>query len=380
MSEVIGVAFVGCAHPHIVPRVQILSTVPDVRLVGCYDPDTQLTATLASRHGLRVFSSEAELLDQPGVNFTIIEGWDTDNLRYARAALSRKQAILLEKPGAPNVRDLRTFLTAVRGAAVPFQVGYMMSFSPAIEHARQILESGALGHITMGRFHSPGPVGAGREPCLSVPGDQGGVVYADGAHMIDLIVRLLGVPRRVKAMLLKLPAGPNVLAEDFIKDSFTQETVEMPFGGVVHEDAGVALLEYADKLATFDMTAWGAQPWVESWTIELDGTDGTLSIGLQPPWYRLFLRRPMAGFEAGWHSWKGTGVTGYRNSLVPDANYWSEAEHMLARVRTWDTDNDRWIAEADAVLSIMDAIYESQRRQDAVDVQRDFLKQSAISN
>jgi hypothetical protein len=54
---------------------------------------------------------------------------------------------------------------------------------------------------------------------------------------------------------------------------------------------------------------------------------------------------------------------------VPDANYRSEAEHMLARVRTWDTANDRWIAEADAVLSILDAIYESHRKQDAVAVQ-----------
>jgi predicted dehydrogenase len=369
MPGAISVAFVGCAHPHIVPRVQILSTVPDVRLVGCYDPDAQLTATLASKYGLRAFASVAELLDQPGVNFAIIEGWDTDNPRYARAALKRNQAILLEKPGAPNLRELRALLAAVRGRAVPFQVGYMMSFSPAIGHAQRILESGVLGPITMGRFHSPGPVGAAREPCLSLPGNLGGIVYADGAHMIDLVVRLLGVPRRVKGMLLKLPAGPRVLAQDFIKDTLTQETVQMPFGGAVHEDAGAALLEYADKLATFDMTAWGAQPWTESWTIELDGTDGTLRVGLQPPWYRLFLRRPRAEYQAGWHSWEGTGVTGYQNSLVPDANYWSEAEHMLARVRAWDTANDRWIAEAEAVLAILDAIYESQRRQDAVAVE-----------
>jgi predicted dehydrogenase len=369
MPETIGVAFVGCAHPHIVPRLQILSTVPDVRLVGCYDPDTQLTAMLATKYGLRAFSSEAELLDQPGVSFTIIEGWDTDNPRYAHEALKRNQAILLEKPGAPNLSEMRALLADVRGRAVPFQIGYMMSFSPAIGHAQRILEAGLLGPITLGRFHSPGPVGATREPCLSLPGDLGGVVYADGAHMIDLMVRLLGVPRRVKGILLKLPAGPDVLAQDFIKNTLTQETVEMPFGGAVHEDAGVALLEYADKLVTFDMTAWGAQPWTESWTIELDGTDGTLHVGLQPPWYRLFLRRPKAEYQAGWHSWEGTGVTGYQNSLVPDANYWSEAEHMLARVRNWDTANDRWIAEADAVLTILDAIYESHRKGAAVAVQ-----------
>jgi predicted dehydrogenase len=114
------VAFVGCAHPHIVPRVQILSTVPDVRLVGCYDPDARLTATLATKYGLRAFASAAELLDQPGVTFAILEGWDTDNPRYARAALQRNQAILLEKPGAPNLGEMRALLAEVRGRAVPF--------------------------------------------------------------------------------------------------------------------------------------------------------------------------------------------------------------------------------------------------------------------
>src|SRR5262249_10934175 len=321
---------------------------------------------VATKFGLRAFASETELLDEPGVNFAILEGWDTDNPRYAREALKRNQAILLEKPGAPNLGEMRALLAEVRGRAVPFQVGYMMSFSPAIGHAQRILEAGVLGPIPMGRLHAPGPGGAAREPCLSLPGDLGGVVYADGAHMVNLIVRLLGVPRRVKGMLLKLPAGPDVLAQDFIQDTLTQQTVQMPFGGVVHEDAGVALLEYADKLATFDMTAWGAQPGGESWTIERGGTDGPLPVGLQPPWYRLFLRRPKTEYQAGWHSWEGTGVTGYQNSLVADANYWSEVEHMLARVRAWDTANECWIAEAEAVVTVLDAIYESHRRGDAV--------------
>jgi hypothetical protein len=61
-------------------------------------------------------------------------------------------------------------------------------------------------------------------------------------------------------------------------------------------------------------------------------------------------------------------VTGYKNSLVADANYWSEVEHMLARVRAWDTANECWITEADAVVTVLDAIYESHRRGDVVAV------------
>ena len=44
MSEKMGVAFVGCAHPHLPPRRELLASEPDVRLVGCYDPDPKLAA------------------------------------------------------------------------------------------------------------------------------------------------------------------------------------------------------------------------------------------------------------------------------------------------------------------------------------------------
>jgi hypothetical protein len=91
----------------------------------------------------------------------------------------------------------------------------------------------------------------------------------------------------------------------------------MPFGGSVHEDAGAAVLDYPDKLVTLDMTGWGARPWVESWAIEFHGTEGTLQVGLQPPWYRLYQRRPqarlcrrLARLGGGWRFRRGQLVSG----------------------------------------------------------------------
>jgi len=215
--------------------------------------------------------------------------------------------------------------------------------------------------VTLARFHIPGPVGATREPALSLPDDLGGIFYADGSHAVHLIIRLLGLPRSATAMLLKLPEGPPVLAQDYIRDAYTQETVEMPFGGSVHEDAGAAVLDYPDKLVTLDMTGWGARPWVESWAIEFHGTEGTLQVGLQPSWYRLYLRRPQAGYAAGWHGWEGVGVSGGANSLVVDANYRAEMQELLTRVRNWDTSSQPWLDEAHAVVTVLDAIFRSAR-------------------
>jgi hypothetical protein len=107
-------------------------------------------------------------------------------------------------------------------------MAFMLAHSPAISETRRILVSGVLGAMTLARFHIPGPVGATREPALSLPDDLGGIFYADGSHAVHLIIRFLGLPRRVTAMLLRLPEGPPVVAQDYIRDAYTQETVVSP--------------------------------------------------------------------------------------------------------------------------------------------------------
>lgn len=371
MAETIGAAFVGCSHPHIFYRLKLLAAAPDVRLVGCYDPDAELRAEFERRYGLCAFDSAEALLDQPGVNFAIIEGWDPDNPGYARLATQREQAILLEKPGAPNLAAMRALVADLRGKPIPFQVAYQLRYSPVMAHVRRILAEDVLGPLTLARFHAAAPVGAAREPWQSVPGGLGGVVYTDGCHMIDLIVHLLGVPRQVKGMLLTLPAGQSVRAEGFKRHTFAGqgETVEMPLGGLMYEDAGAALLDYGDRLATFDLTGWEAHPWVEAWHIELHGTEGALYAGPQPPRYRLYLRAPRAGYQAGWHTWQGSDQSGDAPPGV-NVNYANEMAHMLDRVRTWDIDNMARLAEAEAVITVLDGIYRSHREGRPVAIER----------
>jgi predicted dehydrogenase len=367
MNDRIGVAFVGCAHPHLPPRHELLAAEPDIDLIGCYDPDPGLASAAHARTGLKVFNSANELLDQPGVRLALVEGWDRDNPGYVMEAVKRGQAVLLEKPGARNLSEFCQMAAVVRASPVPFQMAFMLSHSAAIGHAARILNSGALGAVTLARFHIPGPVGATREPALSLPDDDGGIFFADGSHAVHLAVRLLGSPKRATGVLLQLPSGPLVLAQDFIRDAFTQETIEMPFGGSVHEDAGAAVLHYADKLVCIDMTGWGARPWVESWSIEICGTEGTLQLGLQPAWYRLYLRRDRDSLAAGWHGWKGAGVSGGTNSLVVDANYRAEMQALLGRVRGWNTDTF-WLDEAEATMTILDAVFRSARTGSVVDI------------
>ena len=370
MLDQITAAFVGLAHPHIFPRIQLLSERQDVTIAGCYDPDAALASGVAKRCGITAYDSLPALLDQPGVNFVIIEGWDTDNPAYAHEALKRQQAVLIEKPGAPNLAAMQQLVSAVREAQVPFQVGYMLRFSSAVQHIRRILDDGVLGEITLARFHAASPVGGAAEVWQSEPGDMGGVVFTDGCHMVDIIVHLLGIPRAVKGMLLKLPKGKTVTAHGFKAHTLSEldATVDMPIGGLMYEDGGAAVLEYDDKLAVYDVTGWEAHPWVEAWRIELYGTNGTLHACPTPAWYRLYVRDPFAGYQVGWHSWSDLQELGVANSLVVDDNYRREMNAMLDRVRRWDTNNDVWLTEAEGTVAILDAMFRSAGQNDAVSI------------
>lgn len=370
MVDRIGVAFVGCTHPHIFPRIDILRGEPDVTLVGSYDPDARIAAAIEKRCGLKAFDSPDLLLDQPGVNFVVIEGWEKDNPAYVAKALDRGQAILLEKPGATNLPAMRALIDGVRERPVPFQVGYMMHDNSAIVHARRILSEGVLGPVTLARFHAATPVGGSREIWQSQPEDLGGLMYTDACHAVDMIVSLFGIPRQVGSLMLKLPEGENVVAHGFKKDTLSEldVTIEMPIGGLMHEDAGAAILRYQDKIVTLDMTGWEAHPWVEAWRVEIYGANGTLQVALTPPAYKLYVRNAKSGYTPGWHRWSGLAASSVGNSLEVDENYSSEVHNMLARVRRWDIDNSVSIRDAEGVITVLSAMYDSERTGQTVEV------------
>jgi predicted dehydrogenase len=359
----IRVAFVGCTHPHIFPRIELLQSQADVELVGCYDPDAHLTSELERQYGLKAYADPEALLDQPGVNFAIIEGWDTANPRYVRMAAGRGQAILLEKPGASSLAAMHEVVDTVRTQAIPFQVGYMLRHGAGVAHAKRILAEGVLGPVSLVRIHAATPCGGSAEIWQSVPDNMGGLCYTDACHAVHLLVYLFGTPDAVTGRMLRMSAGEPITAHGFKKDTLAGlgATVTMPIGGLKYEDAGAAIFSYPRFLATLDMTAWEAHPWVEAWRIEAYGTDGTLHVGIQPSRYQLYVRNPNHGYAAGWHTWDSAAASTVGNSLLVDENYSGEIFAMLDRVRRWDTDNRESLYEAESVIATLDAWYRSDR-------------------
>lgn len=364
MKNSLTVAFLGARHPHIFPRMSLCLETPGVRVRGVYDSDPQLAASIGAKYNIAVADSIDSLFAEGACDLVIIEGYDPENPRYVEQALGHTRMLLIEKPGAANLAQMEAMVRRIEEAGVHAQLGYMYNYSPVISKVEGILSSGVLGPLTLARFHAGAPVGGAAEIWQSLPEDIGGVVYTDGCHMLALTVRLLGAPGSVVGRVLKISEGTEIVADIYKEDTLAglgRET-RLKLGGQLHEDAGAAILQYPNMLATFDVTGWEAHNWVEAWSIELFGTDGTLQVSLVPPGYRLWVRRESQGYSKGWHAWEGVDTaSGAGASLVVDENYRSEMADMLAKLREDRTPDYRALHEGLQVVRILDALYHTAR-------------------
>jgi predicted dehydrogenase len=354
------IAFLGARHPHIFPRLSLCLQYPDVDIVGVYDSDPQLSQAIGRKYNVPVAYAVDDLFTGGDCDLVIIEGYDPDNPGYVRQALGRTRMLLIEKPGAPNLSAMEKMVKEIEQAGIHAQLGYMYNYSPVVGKVEKILASGVLGHLTLARFHAGAPVGEAAEIWQSLPEDMGGVLYTDGCHMLALVVRLLGRPQSVTGRLLKISNGPEVIADIYKQDTLAGLGAEtrLRLGEQLYEDAGAAILEYENMLVTFDVTGWEAHNWVEAWSMELFGTDGTLQVYLVPPGFRMWVRHPHENYDRGWHTWQGMDTAaGSGASLVVDENYANEMADILARLRTNVLPDYTALREGLAVVSITDAIY-----------------------
>ncbi len=348
------VAICGAQHPHVFPRLDLLAE-RDVDVVALYEPDDRVREHLGKRYAVPTADSLEQLV-AASPELAILEGFDDENPHYAGVLADAGCDLLIEKPGAPTAEAMRELVRRVAATGVHAQVGYMLRHSPVVPRLKALVDAGTLGHVTLARFHAAAPVGCAAEIWQSLPGDEGGVLYTDGCHMMDVIHHLLGPPRAVSGMVKRLPTGPRATSTQFKPDVLAGlgGAAEFGLGELVHEDCGAAVLDYADKLAVFDVTGWEAHGWVEQWRIELYGTEGTAYAGLMPPWLRV-------GRGTTWDDWRADDApTGAEVSLVADVSYETELDDLLARLGRGERTQDG-LREGLAVVETLAAIFRSSR-------------------
>lgn len=184
-------ALVGCG---LIGKKRAAALPPASLLYAC-DLDSVKAASLAQTvPGCIAISDAKAALGDPAVNAVIIATLNASLAPLALAAVRAGKHVLIEKPGALNAGQLRTLRDAARKVGVRVRLGYNHRFHPALQQARTLVDSGALGPLMFmrGRYGHGGRKGYDREWRADPKQSGGGELIDQGVHLIDLAGWFLG--------------------------------------------------------------------------------------------------------------------------------------------------------------------------------------------
>jgi predicted dehydrogenase len=110
------------------------------------------------------------------------------------AAAEACKHVLVEKPAARSLGEIRDVVARVERHPVCVWVGFNHRYHPALQKARTIVESGAIGPLMFvrGRYGHGGRLGYEREWRADPEISGGGELLDQGVHLIDLAGWFLG--------------------------------------------------------------------------------------------------------------------------------------------------------------------------------------------
>ncbi len=191
-SEQTQFAVVGCG---LIGRKRVAALGRNAPVLYTCDLDAARAADLAKLvPGCTAITDSAVALADPRVGAVIVSTLNASLAPITLAAVRAGKHVLVEKPGALNAAQLRTLRDAARATGAKVRLGYNHRFHPALQKARELVDSGALGPLMFlrARYGHGGRKGYDREwradPALS----GGGELIDQGVHLIDLAGWFLG--------------------------------------------------------------------------------------------------------------------------------------------------------------------------------------------
>ena len=191
MSDPPGIALVGCG---LIGRKRA-SNIVDARLVACADTVAERARELARTvAGVVPVSRWQDAIVRDDVDIVIVATTNEALAPVSLAAVEAGKHVLVEKPAARTSAELDQVIEAAQRQNRRVRVGFNHRYHPAMQEARALVDSGALGPLMFirGRYGHGGRLGYEREWRADPARSGGGELMDQGVHLIDLAGWFLG--------------------------------------------------------------------------------------------------------------------------------------------------------------------------------------------
>lgn len=154
----------------------------------------------ADKAGVPFFTDPAQMMDEVKPDGIIIATPNGLHLSVAREAVSRGIVPLVEKPISDDLADAERFAAEADEAGVPVLVGQHRRHNPFVSKAKEIIDGGELGQLTVSSFHY---MIYKNDEYFDVEWRRkkgAGPILVNLVHDVDLLRYLLGEPVAVQGM------------------------------------------------------------------------------------------------------------------------------------------------------------------------------------
>lgn len=249
----IKVGQIGIGHNHGEGKMLAIQKFPELfKVIGYAESDEAWVEKRGNMPCYRNLQrmSEDELIEKCDLIIVETDIWNLT--KTAQKCIDAGKHVHLDKPASGTLEEYKHLLDSARAKNLTVQLGYMYRYNYAIKKLMDMINSGELGEIyqidaEMSTYHS-----SKYREWLKI--FNGGSMYIFGSHLIDLVISILGEPKKV------FP---------FIKQT--------GFEGVYSDDNCFAILEYDKAIAritnlSVEVNGWGMRRFA------VMGSKGTVEI------------------------------------------------------------------------------------------------------
>ena len=216
---------IGIGHNHGEAKMLAVRKFPELfEVVGYAEENQRWIEKRGNNRGYEGLSylSVEEVIEKSDAILIESDVWDLT--KYAKMCVDAGKHIHMDKPASGTLEEYKYILDTAKEKNLVVQLGYMYRYNPAVLKCFEHIKNGDLGEIysinaEMSTFH---PI----EYRKWLTNFGGGIMYILGSHLVDLIVYMLGEPKKVTSFLKRTGLD-----------------------GVDFEDNNLAVLEYDKALA-----------------------------------------------------------------------------------------------------------------------------------
>lgn len=288
MKKKIKIAQIGTAHDHACSAFFTLKNSKEFEMVGyCEVPDDDHGYECVKEHdvlyahfydGAKKLTLE-EIFAIPDLDAVAIETFDLNLVKYAKMAAERGLHVYMDKAPGESAKEFEELLSIIKAKNLAFSIGYMYRFNPLLKKVFASVKSGEIGKINS--VDSEMSCFMDHKKRLWLEQFKGGMMQFLGCHLVDLVVRLCGVPDEI------LP--------------FNYASCDK---GIDTLDVAYALFKYPNALATIKSSMIDCGGYVRR-HLTISGSKSTIDVRplekfeSEPSNISTSMRK--YGFEKGWH-------------------------------------------------------------------------------